>query len=64
MTDTQKQLVAQILSYIFETEERHFEECGCPDEHIYNLARTAWVECELDIQGEGKCVTRQTTATT
>jgi hypothetical protein len=50
MTNTQKQLLSKILNYVMLMEESHYEESGCNENHIYNLARTLWLEFELDFQ--------------
>ena len=51
-----KEMVAAVLQYIFDSEETHYEETveeyGLDSEqatgHIYNLARTLWVELGID----------------
>jgi hypothetical protein len=48
MTTEQHKLLARILTYVLESEERSFDECNCSDEHIYALARTAWCEFKMD----------------
>ena len=49
MTKAQHELLSKILMYVLTSEEKHFEESGEPDDHIYNLARSAWVEFEMDM---------------
>jgi hypothetical protein len=49
LTPQQHDLLARILTYVLETEERSYEECDCTDQHIYALARIAWCEFEMDI---------------
>lgn len=48
LTQEQRDLLSSILNYVLETEESHFEESGCPDNHIYALARKAKLEFNLD----------------
>ena len=54
MKPQDKELLAAILQYIISTEEAHYEEtvetygADGAEEHIYNLARTAWVVFEID----------------
>jgi len=49
LTQHQHELLARILTYVLENEERSYEECDCNDQHIYALARTAWCEFMMDI---------------
>jgi hypothetical protein len=59
---TTKQTLAEVLSYVLSSEEAHFEEYldayGEDSEvvknHIYNKARTLWVDFELDFLGGEK----------
>lgn len=48
ITKAQHELLARILTYVLESEERSYEESDCPTEHIYALARSAWCEFNLD----------------
>jgi len=56
ITDEQKKSLARALQYILESEETHYEETveeyGPDSEqamgHAYNLARTLWVELDME----------------
>ena len=38
MDQQQRKLLEQILEYVIQTEEQHFEECGEPADHVYAQA--------------------------
>lgn len=49
MTKEQKDLLAEILTYVLDSERQHFEESGQPDNHIYALASKACEEFQVHL---------------
>jgi hypothetical protein len=31
--------IEKLLMYMWEDEKKHFEECGCPNDHIFNTLK-------------------------
>lgn len=39
ITDEQRSAIKKLLDYLWEDEERHFDEMGCPDNHIFEVMK-------------------------
>lgn len=48
LNKAQHELLARVLTYLLDSEKQSFEESDQDPQHVYALARAAWVEFGMD----------------